>query len=125
MAPRDWTLGQDKPEDPIPSYETEGTNKVFYHATSPENVPTIMESGLMPPVYMMNGRFVVQGMEKLVREKYARYGTYPGGEQVLLRITLPRDWPLRLDEASYSGLFAKSMRRIPPDHITIDNKHWP
>ena len=118
-----WTLGRD--EDPIPSYETEGTNKVLYHATEPENVPAIMRDGLKPPVYLMNGRSAVQGIEKSTRENYAQYGTYPGGNQVLLRITLPQDWPLRLDEASETPEYVKSMRAIPADHITVDNQHWP
>ena len=78
----------------IPSYETEGKYKVMYHATEPENIPAIMRVGLKAPVYMMNGRSTVKGLQLAARRQYTKFGTYAGGYQVLLRIKLPKDWPL-------------------------------
>jgi len=116
---RPWTLGQDKPDDSVPAYETEGKFKVFYHATEPENVDRILLDGLRAPVYMMNGRSTVNVVQR------STSATYPGGYQVLLRIKLPKDWPLVQDEASETPQFVKSLVVIPPSDITVDNRHWP
>lgn len=109
----------------IPSYETEGKYKVMYHATEPENIPAIMRVGLKAPVYMMNGRSTVKGLQLAARRQYTKFGTYAGGYQVLLRIKLPKDWPLILDEASDTPQYVKSLEAIPPEYISIDQEHWP
>lgn len=116
---------QDKPEDSVPAYETEGKNKIFYHATERENVDNILLNGLRAPVYMMNGRATVGRQERNAREQNAKFGSYPGGHQVLLRIKLPKDWPLLLDEASLTPEYVRSMEPIPPEYINVDNSHWP
>lgn len=122
---RSLGLGGGGQGEPIPSFETQGNYKVFYHATEPENVPAIMKDGLKPPVYLMNGRSTVRALQRATRRRYAEYGTYAGGYQVLLRIRLPKDWPLVQDEASDTPQYVKSLTAIPPQYISVDEEHWP
>jgi hypothetical protein len=97
----------------------------YFHATEPENVPAILKEGLKPPTYLMNGRGTVVSIERAVSKQFARSQVYQGGQQVLLKVTLPADWPLVRDEASETDLFMKSLVLIPARYIVVDKKHWP
>lgn len=108
----------------IPIYEVKNDKKVMYHVTSREDVDSILRTGLRAPVFMMNGRETVHGVEESAREIEAEHG--PSGDEpgVLLRIELPHDWPLHIDEAFDAPMYLVSESEILPDMITVDNWSW-
>ena len=95
--------------------------RLLFHATDPENVPSIMKDGLKAPVYMMNGLGTIEAIERGI----AKQTDYKGGNQVLLQIRLPNDWPLFRDEASETDQYVKSLKSIPSKYIEIHNRRWP
>lgn len=111
--------------NPIRAWEVKDNKKIMYHSAHREDIDSVLRTGLRAPVYMMNGREAVHSVEESAREIAAEHGPSEEEPSVLLKIELPYDWPLHIDEA-FPGtpMYLVSERRVPPDLITVDNWSW-
>lgn len=98
---------------------------VYFHATEPENAAKILREGLIAPVYLMKGKETADFISLSVSRIYAQSGVYKGGNQVLLKVELPVDWPVQRDEASETDQYMKSLKSIPAQYISIESSRWP
>ena len=104
--------------------------RTFYHITSEDRLPSIMSKGLVigsPGVLSdEDEREYVSNIVMLTRRKYDAESEiferpwYVNPKRwVILRVTVPSNWPIYLDQTVADGGYYYSTESIPPSYIKV------
>lgn len=111
----------------------------FYHATRTEHLPSVRRIGLVVPDTATGlggerrrpGIYLGRDLEVIdvVMDDYEVRPERVAGDFALLRVMLPRDWPLEVDRETHLewrfGRAVISYRPIPPDLIEVlSERHY-
>ena len=87
----------------------------LFHVANPDDIKSIMKRGLSSPVFLINGRIVLDALFTPKQGVKPITGT-------VLKVVLPIDWPLYIDEAFGTINSVYSCTEIPSSMITVERE---